>query len=850
MQRTSLNARQLGQRAEVPWRTIHNWINRTRPRPNARRYLLKIAAVLCRDPREADAFLHTAGERSLVELWRYAQATQGQDLKSDLAPWQTYLNPPTDSLITLPPDIPSFVGRQQLVNQLNRALRVEQHQAVYALVGMAGVGKSTLLVHLAYQMSRVFPDGILWADELSDPMSVLQTFGAYFGRDLTPYSLERRSQIWCQLLSTRRVLLLLDNVRVEEQIEPLLPPTGHSAVVITTQNRGLNFQSGIRYLDVEPFNPQRREALDLFAQHVPAERVRQEETLFLALADLLGHLPLAIEIAAQRVAEDYEDTPLDTFVVQMQAETMRLQALAGSPQSVRTSFNATFQALSPDLQVLFSQLGVMRGEDFGVEAAAAVAQRDSTTTLHQLIQLRRLSLLQRKQARRYRFHSLLRDFARERLADEQANVRMIEYYTEYLKLQAARFEELDSERANILGALQAAHERALYSILVAGVNAFYPYLEARGLYSTAEKYLQFARHATEVSRDDVGHAQTLFQLGRVARKQRKYRAACEYLGDGLLLAQQLNDTELLSAMLWNLAGAEVDLGEYDQSEAHAMQAARWAGTPLNRGGALGIWSVVEIRRGNYDHAIALLEESIRASRDAGAYEFASAMIGNLGEVQMNRNKFAIAEKHFHDALQLAYQVGNLDRIATHHENLGVLACFQTNYAKAEEHFATGLEVAEQVANRETMSSIRAEWTRVLMARGEYTRAETDLEQSMQLAREIGLQQLIGNILEKQGDVARLQGQWERAERLYQQCLDLARTIHTKGYIAPALLGLARVAEHLGDCTEALRLGYESLTVYQEMDFFRVGEVREWLDQVASRCGDCSNSQSEVQTMGM
>ena len=837
MLRANLNTRQLWRRADVPWRTIQNWANGTRPRPNARHYLLKLAAILCRDASEVDTFLHAAGERPLIDLWRFAQSTQDQELKSDLEKWQKDIEWSATVTLTslLPTDIASFVGRQQLIDRLIGALGAERHQAVYALVGMAGIGKTTLLIHLAHQVGRIFPDGILWADNLSDPMSVLQTFAAQFGHDLTPYSLERRSHIWQQILSTRHVLLLLDNVRAEEHIEPLLPPVGHSAVVITTQNRHLDFPSGIRFFDVEPFDPQRREALDLFAQHVPAERIRRDEEHFLALADLLGHLPLAVEIAAQRIAEDYEDTPLDIFVAQMQSEKRRLEALAKNPQSVRTSFNASFQMLSPDLQVLFSQLGAIGGEDFGIGAAATVAQRDSATTHHQLIQLRRLSLLQQNQAMRYRFHSLLRDFAREKLVDDQAAVRMIAYYIDYVKRHAEHFEELDVERANILGAFQAAHERALYPSLVTGLNRFYPYLEARGLYPTAEQYLQLARHAAEATHDDVGLAQTLFQLGRTERKRRNFRTAREYLSSGIPLAQQLNDTELWSATLWNLAGAEVDLGEYDSSEAHAMEATELARTPLNRGGALGIWSVVEIRRGNYDHAITLLEQSIAASREAGAIEYASAMIGNLGEVQMNRNNFPVAEKHFQEALQLAYQIGNLDRIASHHEYLGVLACFQDSYAKAEKHFAAGLEAAEQVASRESMSSIRAEWTRVLMARGEYTLAEAWLEQSMQMAQEIGLQQLIDNILEKQADVARLQGQWEKAERLYQECLALAHAIQTKGYIAPALLGLARVAEHRGDCVEAQRLGQESLAVYQEMNFFRVAAVKDWLDQLASRC---------------
>lgn len=67
----------------------------------------------------------------------------------------------------LPPDVPDFVGRESAVDTLTQALsaaRPEGPLPVAVVVGGPGVGKSTLAVHVAHQLRRLFPDGQLHLD--------------------------------------------------------------------------------------------------------------------------------------------------------------------------------------------------------------------------------------------------------------------------------------------------------------------------------------------------------------------------------------------------------------------------------------------------------------------------------------------------------------------------------------------------------------------------------------------------------------------------------------------------------------------------------------------------------------
>ena len=62
----------------------------------------------------------------------------------------------------LPRDIPDFVGREEELNALAETIGSEQARTsvtVVAIDGMAGVGKSTLAIHVAHRSAARFPDG-------------------------------------------------------------------------------------------------------------------------------------------------------------------------------------------------------------------------------------------------------------------------------------------------------------------------------------------------------------------------------------------------------------------------------------------------------------------------------------------------------------------------------------------------------------------------------------------------------------------------------------------------------------------------------------------------------------------
>ncbi len=98
---------------------------------------------------------------------------------------------------------------------------------------------------------------------------------------------------------------------------------------------------------------------------VQANRAQAE-----AICAILGGLPLAVEIAAQRILSAPRPS-LARMVHHLQDAGDRLDH-GISNRSVRTSFNVSWDALPANLQRLFAFLGLFQARSFSAEAVASI----------------------------------------------------------------------------------------------------------------------------------------------------------------------------------------------------------------------------------------------------------------------------------------------------------------------------------------------------------------------------------------------------------------------------------------------------------------------------------------------
>ena len=119
---------------------------------------------------------------------------------------------------------------------------------------------------------------------------------------------------------------------------------------------------GAKRVEIRPFRADTNSSLTLFSKILGQERVDIESKLLAQIATELGHLPLALVMAASRLA--YEPGwQTEEFGERLQRVNERLQALRFDTQSVRRSFQISYDLLEPSAQQLFKMAGALGRQD-------------------------------------------------------------------------------------------------------------------------------------------------------------------------------------------------------------------------------------------------------------------------------------------------------------------------------------------------------------------------------------------------------------------------------------------------------------------------------------------------------
>jgi formylglycine-generating enzyme required for sulfatase activity len=230
------------------------------------------------------------------------------------------------------PPLPShFVSRPELSEALKTDLLTDEVTTtepvvVNAVLGMGGVGKSTLAAVLAHdaEVQARFPDGVLWATVGQQPnilsllMNWIQALEDY---DFQPPTIEAASVRLRTLLHDRACLLVLDDVRQSQHVRPFLVDSSRSQILITT--RGVTVASqevGSRIYEMGVMTPE--QSLGLLAEHLGRSLDEGEQEKALRLAQAVDYHPLTLQLAAAQINQGASWTEV---IYNMQSEMEKHQ---------------------------------------------------------------------------------------------------------------------------------------------------------------------------------------------------------------------------------------------------------------------------------------------------------------------------------------------------------------------------------------------------------------------------------------------------------------------------------------------------------------------------------------------
>jgi hypothetical protein len=295
----------------------------------------------------------------------------------------------------------------------------ERRPGGVALVGLDGIaagGKTALAVHVATAVRDAYPDGQLFVDlggsgdDPAEPGAVLAHFLRAYGivGPALPDRIADRAALWRSILADRQVLIVLDDVRDGDQIEPLLPGAPGSAALITSIPR-LWRPAGVAWHTVGLLTDD--EAWALLASGIGTARLAQDPAAtrrMIAMTD--GH-PLMLRIFADRIAGN----PGLTIAQAEQAVIAELTAPAAVVRDcIETEDRARrpYRRLAPHEADAFRRLAVLDLDEITIDntAAALGIARDRAAGV--LVTLHRFHLIEGSGPDRYRMLQIVRGAGR------------------------------------------------------------------------------------------------------------------------------------------------------------------------------------------------------------------------------------------------------------------------------------------------------------------------------------------------------------------------------------------------------------------------------------------------------
>ena len=362
---------------------------------------------------------------------------------------------------TLPRDIGGFTGRERELAGLEKSLAKVVGGGlvgIYAIDGMAGIGKTTFAVHAAHRLAGRFPDGQFFlplhahtagqspVDPADALASLLMTAGVAVQH--IPPGLEARAAKWRDHVAGKKILLLLDDVAGHEQVRPLLPGSAASLVLVTSRRRLTALEDAI-VISIDTLSPD--EAWALLVRLADRADLELDEAAGREITRLCGFLPLAIGMLARRLRHHPARTAAG-LAAELAAARDRLAVMRAENLSVAAAFDLSYQDLTADQQRLFRRLGLTLGPDIDAYAAAALDDTSLEDARRQLDEFYDHHLLAEPAPGRYLLHDLLREYARALVAADQpaqaraAAERLINFYAHVAAGACPAHRDLDHGR--------------------------------------------------------------------------------------------------------------------------------------------------------------------------------------------------------------------------------------------------------------------------------------------------------------------------------------------------------------------------------------------------------------------
>ncbi|MBE7553052.1 MAG: AAA family ATPase [Anaerolineales bacterium] len=590
----------------------------------------------------------------------------------------------------LPQPPTSFFGRKDELAHIARQFGAGCR--LLTLVGLGGIGKTRLAIAAAHQLKAEFEQGVCFVSLahvtaeiglLTALMAALRLPGGTDASEPLTYLM--------QYLHNKSLLVVLDNCEQlagsPRVLSQLLAAAPQLKLLVTSRER-LQLQEEW-VLEVNGLTDEESSALLLFAERaqrvVASFALEPQRAHVERICALVDEMPLAIELAAAwvnklsiaqiaaRLEQDFD--LLQTELRDMPERQRNLQALLAG----------TWQLLEVAEQQALMRLSLFRG-GWVLEAAETVA----AVNLDTLTALVEKSLVRLQTTGRYTFHSLIRRFARQKLADHplfnDTRQRFLAYYvtlpdprTDIISVDW--FKQIESEYPNLLAALEVALTQPETAPLALTISTkIWLYWFRGGYWQEGLHWLTIILNRTAGMSELRAYAYLwaavlAFRLGRPEQ-------GMSLLQTGRQMAERLDFKEGLALVLQTASFATETYEEKAALLEQSLSYSRAVPRSLVLLYSLYLYGDAAREHSHLDQAEGLYREALAQATERGYLDIIIYAGGNLGRLALLRGQMALAKPQLEKAVAFARESGNRVNIADWLLPLGWVALYRREMQQA------------------------------------------------------------------------------------------------------------------------------------------------------------------------
>jgi predicted ATPase/DNA-binding XRE family transcriptional regulator len=672
--------------------------------------------------------LKTVGiPQNQLEQWaHFARGQSGMPLEQPISESKPQTN--------LPASLTSFIGRERELDQVTQLL--EKHRLV-TLVGPGGVGKTRLSMKVGEQLLSNYASGV-WLIELAplnNPELIPQTLTSIFG--ISPTSSLSVTEMLINYLRAKTALLILDNCEhvldtCAELADTLLKQCPNLKILATSREAlgilgeasysvpSLGVPDSERLLD----SYREFESVRLFEERAQLARfdfaLTMDNASFVAqICQRLDGIPLAIELAAVHVGQFSPPEIATQLNDSFKLLTRGSRTALPRQQTLRASIDWSWGLLSDAEQIFLRQLSVFAGS-WTLESAQAVCDGDAFSLISALIKKSLIIVIQEAEREtRYRFHEVVRQYAREKLVEsgekEATCSRHLKYSLEFAEQAEAALQghtqigwhrRLNDERSNLRVALEWADK---IDDVEAGL-----YLTGRLGYLWEQCDIQEGIRWTSVftqkpkSNDyPLARAKALLTRTRMLIWLPKYEEARVIAQDCLAIYRTHKDQHGEIDSLLSLTNSMIHLGDVEQSLEAAQQArslSRSLGDTYRE--ALSL-ARVGVSHWELTHDLTYLEQAILLNRQLKRWLGLAWCTLAAGERALKVGSLQAAEKYVEESIALYRQLENKRGLSNALQTYGQITFARGDLERAHKLLSESVEISQEIGDREGYLWIRS-----------------------------------------------------------------------------------------------------------------------------------------------